>query len=119
MADPTYYAWSPIHYDSEGKGEVGAPAKPKTLAIGEVATKAKLGIDDENFAALVEAGSVRERKPPDTPDGYSGSHVQFLLEQAREAELMAADTSVSLGGSYYGPNAEDLAADALEEANKK
>jgi hypothetical protein len=118
LAEATYYAWSPILYDADNVTDASA-GRPKRLEVGDSVTKAKLGgVSDDDFKDLVESGAIRARKPPELPEGYNGSMVQFLQEEARKAELLAGDTALNLGGSYFGPNAEDLVMDSLEEDKK-
>ena len=115
MAEPAktetkMYAWSPIFHSvtSEKEG-----AKPTGAEIGDTVSASSLGISKEDFAALVEAKSVRPSKPPELPEGYGGSMVDWLREQAKAAE--DADIAWGLGGSYMGPAPEDL----LAEMNKE
>jgi hypothetical protein len=77
MADKTLYAWSPID------------AGDKKLKVGDEVTASALGIDKEGLEDLVDSGAVRAKKPPKLPDGWQGSMVDFLRQEAREAELAA------------------------------
>lgn len=99
MAD--MWAWSPI------KG--GTADKPVEVDFGAKVTKAQLGVDDADWDAMVEAGSVRPYAPPKMPDTYQSSPVEFLKEQAAKAENDEdLALSANLGGSYFGPPAEEV-----------
>lgn len=90
MAD-TYYAWSEIQV-----GEGGEEAqKVKKVPAGEEVSASSLGIPDEEFDAMVEAGAVRTEEYPDLPEGYTGSPAQFAQEQA-EAEGQKAEAELIL-----------------------
>lgn len=106
-----FYAWSVIQYDAD-VDDSGSSIKHKRVAFGEEVSADKLGLDDEQFEQLVEAGSVRATRPPDMPKGYQGSPVDFMREQiAAAAEGNVAEVALSMGGSYFGPNAEEILAD--------
>ena len=91
------YAWTEIRYGADENG------RPKSVAYGETVTKAKLNISDEEFRALMEAGSVRSTKPPELPETWGGSPIEYLREQAAQAELAS-----NLSSSYFGPPEEEL-----------
>lgn len=74
----TYYAWSPI------RG--GTLEKPVTVARGDKVTKDALGLDDENWAALIESGAVRDKEFP-APGDYEGSVIDFLRDKLAEAQM--------------------------------
>lgn len=76
MAD-TQYAWSPIQ------------AGDKSAKFGDQVTAEKLGISKEDFEALVDSKAVRPVKPPQLPEGYQGSVIDFYREKAKEAALEA------------------------------
>lgn len=76
----TYYAWSPI------KG--GTAEKPVTVDRGDKVTKDALGVDDENWKALIEAGAVRDKEFP-APADYEGSVIDYLREKLQEAQAMS------------------------------
>jgi len=80
MASGTYYAWSPI------RG--GTAEKPVTIDRGDKVTKDALGIDDANWAALVESGAVRDKEFPADKD-YEGSVIDFLRDKLLEAQSMS------------------------------
>lgn len=78
----TYYAWSNIlTYEDVGKDK---DQKRVVVARGEKVTAAKLGIPDEEFQAMIDAGAVRTKQYP-APDDYQGSAVDYLRDQLREA----------------------------------
>jgi hypothetical protein len=86
MADATY-AWSDIR-TTDDKGAT------KLIKFGEAVTAAGLGVDKENFEALIESGAVRNVKPPDlAKEGFSGSVVEFYQNKAREAAEEAGATA--------------------------
>lgn len=110
MADSTMYAWSPIRYGATTDSE-GNFTGIQMVNFGDSVSKSKLGVDDENWNALVEAGVVRDYAPPKeysetTP--VDESPVQFLQRQAREAAELAEGAVMSMGGSYFGPNQEEI-----------
>lgn len=86
-----HYAWSPIR------------AGKNSAKFGDTVTADKLGVSKEDFEAMVEAKSIREKAPPKLPEGYQGSVVDFLREQIKEAELSA-------GATLNDANLEALAA---------
>jgi hypothetical protein len=90
MAD-TYYAWSEIQV---GEGDE-AETKVKKVKAGEEVSASSLGIPDEEFDAMVEAGAVKTEEYPDLPEGYTGSPAQFAQEQA-EAEGKIAEAELVL-----------------------
>lgn len=119
MADKkgTWYAWSPILHDvtSEKEG-----SRPTGAAIGDSVTASGLGVSEDDFEAMVEAGSIRDRKPPELPKGYQGSMVDYLREQIAAMSEMTdmAGVATNLGGSYFGPDAEELMQDMADEGKK-
>lgn len=78
---PTYYAWSPIGVGTKN-----------SVAFGDEVTETKLGVDKENWNALIEAGSVRTTKPPKM-ENFSGSVVEFYQREAKNAALDAGATA--------------------------
>lgn len=80
MASGTYYAWSPI------KG--GTPEKPVSIDRGAKVTKDALGVDDDNWTALIESGAVRDKEFP-APKDYDGSVIDYLREKLQEAQAMS------------------------------
>lgn len=116
MAKGDMYAWSPIL------------AGDNSAAMGDKVSKSSLGVDDANFAAMVEAGSVRSYPVPDMPENFQGSVVDHLRNEIQQASDMSTEiASFNLGGSYFGPTAEEVmldpdsanAAEAAEEEAKK
>ena len=120
MAD-TLYAWSPILLDAEVDEKTGVIGKTKRVEMGESVTKAKLGVDDANFAAMVEAGVLRPYKVPEMPENFQGSVVDHLRDEARKASSDVGEAAFSLGGSYFGPSPEQALMDpssvGVEEAD--
>lgn len=107
MAKNDMYAWSPIL------------AGEKSAAMGDKVTKASLGVEDADFNAMVEAGSIRSYPVPDLPENFQGSVVDHLRDEIRQATDMSTEiASFNLGGSYFGPTAEEvlLDPDALSAA---
>jgi hypothetical protein len=80
-----YYAWSPIRHGGSPPDVPGAPVTSyEVIDPGEEVDAGKLGISDEDFAELVEAGSVREEPyPEDVPDGMSVR--EYQRKQASDA----------------------------------
>lgn len=94
MADKTYYAWSPIQ---SAKAEEGKPSEFFSAQPGDTVTAAKLGLDKDQFQALIDAGSVREQSYPDVPAGYQDSPVNFLRAKALEAAGDSEEAALALG----------------------
>lgn len=65
-------------------------AGDKSAKYGEVVTASKLGISKEQFDAHVESGAFRTTKPPDLPETWQGSPVDYLRQQADQAGEDAA-----------------------------
>lgn len=115
MAAKTLIAWSPIRHG--GKTVDGVVQDVKVIKAGDKVSRDTIKgsdgerLSDENWNAMIEAGVLRPYAYPDLPEGYTGSPVQFLMEQARQAaeapeEMLAA--TVNQAGSYFGPNAEEV-----------
>lgn len=106
-----YYAWSPIRHGGEVKD--GLVVNVQTVAYGDSVSQKDLGVSDEDWQAMVEGGSVREVKPPELPEGYTGSPIQFMMEQARQAAEGGDVVAMSSGASapYFGPSNEEVLAD--------
>jgi hypothetical protein len=81
-----YYAWGPIR--------AGTAEKPVNVKYGDTVTADKLSIAKEEFAALVESRAVRDTKPPELPDEWQDSPINFLRKQAADAE--ASETAALL-----------------------
>jgi hypothetical protein len=99
----TTYAWSEIHgTDKDGKAVKIMP--------GDKVTAADLGMSDEEFAELVENGSVREVKfPEDLPSDQSPTDYakQKLLEMAEQGI-----TPEQVASAEQGVAPEEKAAEA-------
>jgi len=76
-----YYAWSNI------KG--GTAEKPITIKRGEEVSKAKLGLSDADWEAIIESGAVRTKKFP-APSDWDGSAIGFVRQQLRDTTSMSA-----------------------------
>lgn len=77
-----YHTWSEIrHADKEGKATV--------IPRGKRIAKSDLpGISDLDWEAMIQGGSVRDRKFP-APDGFQGSAIDFLRDSLREAQSVS------------------------------
>jgi hypothetical protein len=73
----THYAWTRI---------VGADkdGKPFTVQRGEKVTATMLNVNSTEFDQMVDSGAIRT-KPHPAPDDYSGSAIDYLRDQLREA----------------------------------
>lgn len=101
----TMYTWSPIQYDVESDKD-GNVLRTKSVPMGESVTASKLGVGDDDFQALIDAGVVRDYKVPDMPKGYAGSIVDHLRAQQELAGSLGLATS--MGGSPFGPTTEEV-----------
>lgn len=72
----THYAWSQI--------KSGTAEKPIIVERGSKVTASDLGVKQEDFQAMVDAGAIRN-KPFTAPDDYQGSAIDFLRDQLAEA----------------------------------
>lgn len=77
MADVTWYAWSPI--------VGGTSDEVIKVAFGEEVTKSKLMLDNVGWLQLRESGAVRTIKPPDIPETWQDSPINYYLDQAKKA----------------------------------
>lgn len=91
MADD-YYLWSRYQNGGETEtvrtpngGERNVVTSRNVLPAGEKVTKAKLGVDDAGWDALVEAGVVRPYEFPEMPAGSTDSPMTFLQRKINEA----------------------------------
>lgn len=89
MAD-TYYAWSTFSVPDTSK----PGAKPKVFNPGDTVTAAGLGVEKEEFDAMVEAGSIRTMKWPVPPEAGAVSPIDYLKAKAAEAEEKDLDSIV-------------------------
>lgn len=86
------YAWSNIqHGVDRDTTDPTVITRYHTTKRGSVVTADKLGLSDEQFQELVDAGSVRSIPYPDMPDTWGGSPVEWYREQAR----LAADNALT------------------------
>lgn len=92
MADMV--AWSEIRHGEAGEDD--KPGDTKVIKPGESVSQGDLGLDDDQWAQLVESGAVRTMAYPEMPETFQGSPVDYLREQAKmaaEGALMEAETS--------------------------
>lgn len=78
--------------------------KRNSIKFGEEVSQDDLGIDDDEWQALVDGAAIRDYAPPDMPKGYLGSPLEFLREQANKREeeefgLLAAIGGYNVGGA--------------------
>ena len=96
------FAWSHIHFHDDKGRKV---AKPGTEVSAD-----SLGLDEEGFKALVEAGSVRSTPwpkglNPDNPSAPSPNQYRLQQLRARVAEVEAELNSP--GGESTAPATSD------------
>jgi hypothetical protein len=75
MAD---WAWSPIIADDGTR-----------IKVGEKVTAEKLGVDDEEYQRIKDAGAIRERKHPDDVGPFESvreRNVRVLAQKLAEAQ---------------------------------
>lgn len=77
----SHYAWTDIVTYEAGKDD---QEKRVVVKRGEKVTAGGLGVNQEEFQAMISAGSIR-KKPYPAPDDFQGSAVDYLREQLREA----------------------------------
>jgi hypothetical protein len=115
------YAWSVFHTE---RNEFGQPTK--TVQPGEEINQEDLGISDEDWNGLLEAGAVRDEPYPDIPDNLSpAEHYKQQLAAMAAGELSPGDMAkvqarleeqdvnpdtakVSAGGEDDRPEATDI-----------
>lgn len=129
MATGTLYAWSPIRVGEPGTKD--GPGDIKMVKFGEEVTADSLGVSNEEFAGMVNSGSVRTMKPPEVPATFQGSPIDFLKEQAARAsedatnavmaspEVMAAITASNQATVGTGLSPENVDPDVLEEQQRQ
>ncbi len=78
-------AWSPIRSAKNNGTDKDPDMEAITVKPGESVSKSSLGLDDDQFAQLVESGAVRTMPFPEMPETYQGSPVEFMREQAANA----------------------------------
>lgn len=92
MAD-TYYAWSPFPKDGDRA----------TINVGDKIAQSDIGVDDDEWAYLIETGVVSKTKHPDIPATMApAEHYKALAAKAAEGDYSelqaledAANTKVS------------------------
>lgn len=97
MADK-WYAWSRIQYGAnidptEGSNQI---LSHKSVEVGAEVTAEKLGISEQDFQQLIDAGSVREYEFPQMPENYGDSPINFLKHQVRLIEAQAKSLTSGL-----------------------
>jgi len=108
MADDTYYAWTNIQSGKDNGTTKEPDLEVLSATRGDAVTADDLGLDEDQFKQLVDAGSVRRMKVPDMPDTFQGSPVDFLRQQARlaaEGTLGDAETSEENMSAILAANA--------------
>lgn len=125
MANESWYAWSEIR-GGDADGNVAI------LHFGEAVTADKAMVDEAGFAQLIESGAIRQVKPPEVPDTWQDSPINYLLDQAKKAadgvmndasvspESMAA-AQMSLAATVGDPDAQALAVEQpnADDVNKQ
>lgn len=110
MADSkTYYAWS--NFEVLDEDDPGNPRKVKHIKPGDEVSQSILGVDDDEWKAVVEAGSARTQEHPEMGN-FQGSPVEL-----RKAQLAAA----AEGGFFdtqYGTIGTDEAPEVDPETAK-
>jgi len=85
----TYYAWSKFKAEVNEWGVVG-----KWIMPGDTITKSDLGVSDDEWKELIEAGAVREDKYPDIAEDVSpAEHWKANPEAQPESTLDETSTS--------------------------
>lgn len=104
----TYYAWTVIQNGVErDTTDPTVILKRTTIPYGEEVSADSLDIDDAEFQALIDSGAVRQYAPPDMPSSFSGSPLDYLRLQARQAEELSL--SQNLGGYNIGGVGDEAA----------
>lgn len=99
----TLYAWSDIRVGEPAKDD--KPGKLTTIKFGEAVTAEKLGgADKEQMQAYMDSGAIREIKPPDMPDTWQGSPLDFVRSEAEKADNNM-EFLPHTGGSAFAPEA--------------
>lgn len=83
----TYYAWSPIRYDTR-RDESGAQIlEHLEIPYGSKVTQESTKTTDVGWQQLIDSGAVSTIKPPKLPEGYGDSPMKFLTDRAlRDAQ---------------------------------
>lgn len=120
---PKYYAWSNFPRDPiDGKAQ-------KPISVGAEVSQADLGVDDEDWAAIIAAGSVREQPyPQKLADGKYGDspnrYFKDLMVKAADAEMAGPGLEVDefkelqaagLTGDEETTTSGDAAEEVVEE----
>ena len=79
----TYYAWSNI--------KTGKDGKPFAAKVGDKVDASTLGLDEEQFQELIDAGSVREQKYPVPADSDVSpkDHQRALMLASQDSDEYA------------------------------
>jgi len=104
MADTVAWSNFQANYDEE-KRQFTKRIKP-----GDKVSQADLGIEDEEWEALLESGAVREQPYPEavSEGGYPDSPNRYFLDQLQKAAegQLSADEVKELQASGAMPEAE-------------
>lgn len=87
----TLYAWSPIRSAEQFDEETKKAGASVTKNVGDTVTQDEMYLSDEQWNQLVSSGAVRSYAPPEMPNTFQGSPIDFLKEQARKASEDAVD----------------------------
>lgn len=105
MAKATkFYTWSTIYNGGETKTikDRKIIVKRNVIEPGEEVSQTKLKLNDVEWKALVDGGSVRPYKYPDMPDSYGGSPMEFVMSQLRAGgEEISQDALLGLALSIH------------------
>jgi hypothetical protein len=99
----TQYAWSEIRV-GEAKHDQTVPGKTTVIKFGDTVTADKVG-GEEALQQMVEAGSVRDTKPPDMPDSFQGSPIDFVRAKREEED---EELLMTTGGSIFAPSETEV-----------
>lgn len=114
-----FYAWATLYNGGETKkvGDRTIIVSRNVVEPGSEVSKTKLKVTDEEWAALVDGGSVRPYPFPKMPESFSGSPSEFVMSQLRKGEE-EIDPNVILGLAMTSVVEEDAGPSELAEANE-
>ncbi len=102
----TLYAWSNIRV-GEQTLKADSPGKVTTIKFGDAVTADKLGADDAQMKAYIDSGAIRETKPPQLPETWQGSPLDFIRAEAEKADN-DMEFLPHTGGSAFAPEASQI-----------
>jgi len=119
-----FYVWSTIHNGGE-VGEVTSPIGQKktvllsrnTLDVGSEVTKAKSGLSDDEWDAMIEGGSIRPYPMPADADEYTSpaqAVIRSLVTQSGDF-----DQNILMELALTQPLPENPPADEAKEVEAK